>query len=128
MASRARREAAGLRRNLMVLDTAYSGSPLIGLLGTITGMMGTFRTVALHLAKEPSADTTGVTAGIGEALVATATGILIAVVCLVAYSAFTHMVEAQMDAAEALGADLLALHAAAQRDSKAARSGESRAS
>lgn len=112
MAARARREAAALRKGLAILDTAYSGSPLIGLLGTITGMMGTFRTVALHLAHEPSSDTSGVTAGIGEALVATATGITIAVTCLVFYSIFQNLADAHIDGAEALGADLLALHAA----------------
>ena len=68
MATRARLEAQKLRKFLSFLDTTYSAAPLVGLLGTIVGMMSTFRVVAQHLAKDPNADTSSVTAGIGERL------------------------------------------------------------
>ncbi|MBM3461409.1 MAG: MotA/TolQ/ExbB proton channel family protein [Armatimonadetes bacterium] len=119
MASRARREVPHLRRYLGILDTTYSGAPLVGLLGTITGMMGTFRVVALHLSKDPQADTSGITMGIGEALTATATGISIAVVCLVFYNMFQEWQEGQMDACEAVAADILEVIAESTSRTKA---------
>lgn len=109
MASRARRDGPPLQRYFPILETTITASPLIGLLGTITGMMGTFRVVAQKLAHDPGADTTGITAGIGEALVATATGILVAVVALLAHSMFQTWADTQMDRTEAMAGDLLAL-------------------
>jgi len=82
----------------------------VGLLGTITVMMGTFRVVALHLARDPQADTTGITVGIGEALITTASGILIAVTCLIFYNIFQSWADSLMDAAEVIAADLLEAH------------------
>ena len=77
-----------LERFLGVLETIITGAPLVGLLGTITGMMGVFRSVAAKLGSDPHANTTGITAGIGEALVATATGILVAVIALLCTASF----------------------------------------
>jgi biopolymer transport protein ExbB len=107
MASRARLEVPALRRYLAVLDTIVTAAPLVGLLGTITGMMGTFHQVAERLSKNPSADTTGITAGIGEALITTATGIMIAVVSLIFHNIFDNIAERQMDRAEVVAADVL---------------------
>lgn len=109
MAARARREAPALQRYFAILETTVTAAPLVGLLGTITGMMGTFRVVAKKLAHDPSADTTGITAGIGEALIATATGIGVAVLALLVHSAFQSWADAQMDNVEAVAGDLLAL-------------------
>jgi biopolymer transport protein ExbB len=81
------------RRGLPLLDTIITVAPLLGLLGTITGMMGTFQAVAQRMAARPGADTSGVTGGIAEALIATAAGIAIAVVTLVFYNAFNAQVE-----------------------------------
>ncbi len=75
-----------LDSGLSTLNTITTVSPLIGLLGTITGMMGVFRVVSEKLANNPQADTTSITAGIGEALIATATGILVAVISLLAHN------------------------------------------
>ena len=112
MAAVARREVGSLRRGLSILDTVITAAPLVGLLGTITGMMGTFRMVAARLAHNPSADTTGITAGIGEALTATATGILIAVICVVFNNLYQSFVDTRADAVEALGAETIAALAA----------------
>lgn len=110
MASRARHEAPLLRRYMPFLDTTYSAAPLVGLLGTITGMMGTFRVVAMHLARDPNADTAGITVGIGEALITTATGILIAVTSLIFHQIFTTWAESHFDAAEVVAADIIEAH------------------
>lgn len=101
MANRSHLEYVNLNRYLVILETIVTASPLIGLLGTITGMMGVFRAVAEKMAVNPQADTSGILAGIGEALVATATGICVAVVCLFFHNIFGHLAEVQMDKAQA---------------------------
>ena len=124
MATRARLEAQKLRKFLSFLDTTYSAAPLVGLLGTIVGMMSTFRVVAQHLAKDPNADTSSVTAGIGEALITTATGIVVAVVCLIFHNIFQAWADTQMDAAEVVAADVieaLAEHRPHRAEGRAAR-------
>lgn len=75
-----------LERLLPFLDTTTTISPLLGLLGTIVGMIGTFNAIAVQQAGKGNSD--AVLAGVGEALYATATGITIAVVCFVAYNGF----------------------------------------
>lgn len=85
-----------LHRFLGLLETIVTAAPLIGLLGTITGMMGVFRAVAQKLGADPHASTTGITAGIGEALIATATGILVAVMALLIHNICQAQAEARM--------------------------------
>ena len=75
-----------LERLLPFLDTTTTISPLLGLLGTIVGMIGTFNAIAIQQQSQGNSD--AVLAGVGEALYATATGITIAVVCFVAYNGF----------------------------------------
>ncbi len=74
-----------LERLLPALDTTTTISPLLGLLGTIVGMIGTFNAIG---AAQRGNNGDAVLSGVGEALYATATGILIAVVCFVAYNYF----------------------------------------
>lgn len=111
MAGAARRQVPMLERNMSVLESAVTAAPLVGLLGTITGMMGVFRVVAQRLAHDPSADTSHITAGIGEALVATAFGILIAVFAIIAYNAYRSWADGLMDESELVAADLLQMRA-----------------
>ncbi|MFN8609235.1 MAG: MotA/TolQ/ExbB proton channel family protein [Vulcanimicrobiota bacterium] len=108
--ARSRVESPRLYRYLNVLETTVTASPLIGLLGTITGMMGVFRAVSAKMANTPNADTSHILAGIGEALVATATGILLAVVALLAHNFFQAMAESQLEASERVGDQLLLAH------------------
>ncbi len=75
-----------LERLLPFLDTTTTISPLLGLLGTIVGMIGTFNAIAVQQQTKGNSD--AVLSGVGEALYATATGITIAVVCFVAYNYF----------------------------------------
>ncbi len=100
MSAQAKEYEPLLTRFLSVLETIVTAAPLIGLMGTITGMMGVFRTVAQKLANDPHANTTGITAGIGEALVATATGIFVAVLALMIHNIAQGLAEARMTEAE----------------------------
>jgi biopolymer transport protein ExbB len=68
-----------LDRNLWVLDTAVTLGPLLGLLGTIIGMVESFNVLGTSGTSNPN----GVTGGIGHALTATACGLTIAIICVV---------------------------------------------
>lgn len=74
-----------LERLLPVLDTTTTIAPLLGLLGTIVGMIGAFNAIA---AQQHHGNNDSVLAGVGEALYATATGLIIAVICFAAYNYF----------------------------------------
>lgn len=74
-----------LEQLLPVLDTTTTIAPLLGLLGTIVGMIGAFNAIALQTHK---GNTDSVLSGVGEALYATATGLVIAVLCFAAYNYF----------------------------------------
>lgn len=74
-----------LEQLLPVLDTTTTIAPLLGLLGTIVGMIGAFNAIALQTHR---GNTDSVLSGVGEALYATATGLVIAVLCFAAYNYF----------------------------------------
>jgi biopolymer transport protein ExbB len=101
--SRATEEASlieqSLARWLWVLETIVTAAPLLGLLGTITGMVRAFKLFGT----EGLVDPRGVTGGVAEALIATAIGLFIAVVALFAFNYFSHRQAQVMDEMEQLG-------------------------
>jgi len=88
MKDEAQRWIPRLEKRLQILDTVITAAPLMGLLGTITGMMASFQILSEKGVNEPNA----ITGGVAEALIATATGLMIALVCLLAYNYFNALV------------------------------------
>jgi len=84
-----RMEIPTLEKNLNWLGICATVSPLIGLLGTVTGMIKVFRVLALEGPGNPFA----LASGISEALVTTATGLIVAIPSLLFYHYFTGKVE-----------------------------------
>ena len=82
-------EAANLRRNLGYLDTIVTLSPLLGLLGTVVGMIQSFSVFNVK-----SGQPMAITGGVGEALVATAAGLCVAVLALLVHSYYSHRLDA----------------------------------
>ena len=75
------RELKRFQRGTSVLDTVITLAPLLGLLGTVTGMMGSFSLIGGELSA-PGA----ITGGIAEALIATAFGLGIAITSLIPFN------------------------------------------
>ena len=90
------KEIAQMKRYLPALDTIVTLAPLLGLLGTIFGMVASFKVMSISGMGEPHA----VTGGVAEALIATATGLLVAITTLVPYNYFLSRVERTTDRIE----------------------------
>ncbi|MGK5086576.1 MotA/TolQ/ExbB proton channel family protein [Bdellovibrionota bacterium FG-2] len=73
-----------LRANLWILGTIGSASPFIGLFGTVIGILRSFQ----EMAKTGSGGFAVVASGISESLIATAAGIIVAVIAVMSYNAF----------------------------------------
>lgn len=86
---RGRQEARSLERGLAVLETVAGISPLMGLMGTVLGMIKVFRVIS----EQGLGQTQSLSSGISEALLTTVVGLAIAIPALVAYNYFTHKVE-----------------------------------
>lgn len=81
-------EAAYLRKNLSYLDVIVTMAPLLGLLGTVIGMINSFNVLSSE-GHNPAV----ITGGVGEALVATATGLCVAVFALCIHTYFAHKLD-----------------------------------
>ncbi len=76
-----RREVANLERYINIIGTVAGVAPLLGLLGTVSGMIKSFNVIALQGVAEPGA----LAGGISEALLTTAAGLIVAIPSLVMY-------------------------------------------
>ena len=79
-----------LNKRLWILDTIVTLSPLMGLLGTILGIIDAFHSLS---SGQGAADPAGVSRGIGTALFATGFGIFIALYSMAFYNYFSNKVE-----------------------------------
>jgi len=92
-----------LEKRIEIIDTVITAAPLMGLLGTITGMMSSFQVLSTTGINEPNA----ITGGVAEALIATATGLIIALICILAYNYLSSWVKSSLYELESLASRLL---------------------
>ena len=85
MQARAQKELARLERFLPWLSSLASIETLLGLLGTVTGMIRSFLALRLSGVADPAV----LAGGISEALITTAAGLVVAIPCLVTYHVLT---------------------------------------
>ena len=92
-----------LNSGLWVLETIVTAAPLLGLVGTIVGMMDSFKIIGGSGLVNP----TGITAGVAQALIATTLGLVVAIVALFAFNFFSHRQSRTIDEMERLGTNLI---------------------
>ena len=80
--------AAKMREYFNYLSAIVTLSPLLGLLGTVIGMINSFSVLNVK-AGQPLA----ITGGVGEALVATATGLCVAILAMVIHTYYSHRLD-----------------------------------
>ena len=100
--TRARHEISHLESGLVFLEITTGISPLLGLLGTLSGLVGIFSNIGAH------GDPQMVANGISEALNCTIVGLGVAVPNLIAYNYFTRRVEVIAIDLESQTTDLMA--------------------
>ena len=106
--STAAEEVAGMRRGEKLLELVIALSPLLGLLGTVLGLIQSLGSIRIgDLGTESTA---GVTTGIGESLISTAAGLIVAIITLVFYRLFQGFVVNQIKLFNKAGNDLELLY------------------
>jgi biopolymer transport protein ExbB len=93
-----------MERRLAFLGTLGSNAPFIGLLGTVIGIIRAFH----ELNDAAGKVTAGLMSEVGEALVATAIGILVALPAIALFNAFQRIIKTRLGRAEALGREVMA--------------------
>lgn len=106
--SEAQAEIPVLKRFNTVFETIISLAPLLGLLGTVLGLIASF--ASLKLGDVGAGSSTGVTAGISEALISTATGLIVAIFTLLFSNAFRGFYQRQMALIQEYGGQLELLY------------------
>jgi biopolymer transport protein ExbB len=86
----ANKELNRFQQGMATLDTCITAAPLLGLLGTVTGMMATFGALGEG---DIGASAGKITGGVGEALIATAAGLVIAIIGLFPYNILNARIE-----------------------------------
>src|ERR1700761_3654616 len=102
--TRARYEMVRLERGLVILEVIVGIAPLLGLIGTVSGLIHVFASLGLSAG---AADAKKIALGISEALSTTIFGLGIAVVTLIAFVYFSKKVEVLSVEIESLVTDLL---------------------
>ena len=97
-------EVAKLEKGFPWLATAAAGAPMLGFLGTVTGMVRAFYNTA---SAGTSADITTLSGGIYEALVTTVAGLVVGIIALFAYNYLVARVDGVVNQLEAKTMDLL---------------------
>jgi biopolymer transport protein ExbB len=106
--SAAQAELPLLKRFNTVFDTVISVAPLLGLLGTVLGLIQSFS--ALRLGDVGGTQTTGVTTGISEALISTAAGLVVAIATLLFANTFRGLYQRQIALIQEYGGQIELLY------------------
>lgn len=106
--SEAQAEIPLLKRFQNIFDTVISLSPLLGLLGTVLGLIASF--ASLNLGNVGGTQTTNVTGGISEALVSTAAGLIVAIFTLLFANTFRGLYQRQIALIQEYGGQLELLY------------------
>jgi biopolymer transport protein ExbB len=93
-----------MEKNLALLGTLGNNAPFIGLLGTVIGIVRSFR----ELQSSSGQVSAGLMSEIGEALVSTAIGLLVALPAVAAFNLFQRVIRARMGRANVLAHEILA--------------------
>lgn len=101
------KEFIKMRKGDKLLETVVALGPLLGLLGTVTGLITTFNELDLGSGSTGSGNATK---GIGEALIATAAGMLVAITALVFFRISVTLQAQQVDYFAEVGTDLELLY------------------
>ena len=104
MQSATQTERVSMERRLVFLGTLGANAPFVGLLGTVIGIIGAFHELDASGGKV----TAGLLSVVGEALVATAVGIVVALPAVAFYNMFLRINKTRLARADALGRELLA--------------------
>ncbi len=104
MAGEASLARLAMEKNLAFLGTVGNNAPFVGLLGTVIGVIRAFAA----LDESGGQASSGVMREVGEALVATAIGLLVAIPAVAFFNLFTRVIKARLGRADAMGKDLLA--------------------
>lgn len=104
---RARAEAALLERGLVTLEIIVGISPLLGLLGTVSGLIRVFAEFGRG-SQESISEAVGIAAGIAEALNMTVAGLVVAIPALAVHALYSKHVERLMTEMEGICLDLVA--------------------
>jgi biopolymer transport protein ExbB len=94
MESQTHAEIPGLRRFISVFDAVIGLAPLLGLLGTVTGLIASFS--SLKIGQANTGSSSNVVGGISEALVSTATGVIVAIMASFCASLFRGLYQRQL--------------------------------
>ncbi|MEH2377210.1 MotA/TolQ/ExbB proton channel family protein [Nostoc sp.] len=106
--SESQAEIPVLKRFQNIFETIISLAPLLGLLGTVLGLIASF--ASLNLGDVGGSKTTNVTSGISEALVATASGLVVAIFILVFANTFRGLYQRQIALIQEYGGQLELLY------------------
>ena len=94
------------KRGLRILDSIVTIAPMLGLLGTVTGVIGSFSFLGTAAGSAAPLDPSRVGGGIAEALITTAFGLCIAIATVVPYNYFTGRVQREAEEIAAAGSQL----------------------
>lgn len=106
--SEAQAEIPVLKRFNTIFETIISVAPLLGLLGTVLGLITSF--ASLNIGNVGASQTVGVTGGISEALISTASGLVVAIFTLLFANTFRGLYVRQMASIQEYGGQLELLY------------------